>query len=588
VARGLAKHGGEFFCGEGGENRARRDKLSHRGEGDSLDALGAERESRFGCEFEGLLAVFAPGAGTGIAGLEKPAGRGFAEKRFEPTGHIGRVGGRGEFVSHGFDMFVLLSALDDHVHERRFGRAENPGNANHQMAGIDGEDTVFALKLRIAIPTGGLRGIGFGKRTINRAVENVIGAEMDEACSAAAGSLRHDFRRQGIHCQRFIAGGFTGIDIRRARAVDEKIEFSGFEFGSKAVEIRNIGFGASPRNDVVIFRPFLGQRGGKASAPAEDENGFSCGRHHFEVYRRHCGESQFENRVALACLRLVSASSMMTVLEVLIAATSYLKQRGVESPRLNAEHLLAHSLGKKRRMDLYLEFDRPLGEADREPLRGLVKRRGEGVPLQHLLGTVEFFGREFLSDGRALIPRPETEQLLELVLKLAPAAKSFLDVGTGSGVIALTLALEHSEATVTACDISMRALELATENRARHGLANRVVLVESNLLSGVAGTFDVVVANLPYIPAGEIAGLSKEVQHDPVSALDGGEDGLRLIEVLADGVGEKMPPGGLLALEIGHDQSVLVEAMLRERAFRDVATHKDHQGIGRFVTARVG
>jgi release factor glutamine methyltransferase len=279
---------------------------------------------------------------------------------------------------------------------------------------------------------------------------------------------------------------------------------------------------------------------------------------------------------------------MMTVLEVLNAATTYLQQRGVESPRLNAEHLLASTLGKKRRMELYLEFDRPLGEEDREPLRGLVKRRAEGVPLQHLLGTVEFLGREFLCDGRGLIPRPETEQLVELVLKLSPTAGSFLDVGTGSGVIALSLAMERLEAAVTACDLSPQALDLARENRARHGLEERVKLVESDLTMAVDGAFDVVVANLPYIPAGEIAALSREVLHDPVAALDGGGDGLRLIQRLAEGAAEKISPGGLLALEIGHDQSGRVEMILSDRGFREVSTHKDHQGAGRFVTGRTG
>lgn len=278
---------------------------------------------------------------------------------------------------------------------------------------------------------------------------------------------------------------------------------------------------------------------------------------------------------------------MMTVLEVLNAATSYLRQQGVESPRLNAEHLLAHALGRKRRMDLYLEFDRPLGEAERAPLRDLVRRRAEGVPLQHLLGTVEFLGQEFLCDARGLIPRPETEELVELVLKLAPDAKSFLDVGTGSGVIALSIALKRPGAAVTACDVSPKALGLASENRDRLGLQERVRLIESDLLAGVEGKFDVVVANLPYIPAAEIASLSKEVRHDPVSALDGGGDGLRLIERLAGGAVEKLTSGGLLALEIGHDQSTRVMAMLRERGFQDVASHKDHQGIDRFVTARV-
>jgi release factor glutamine methyltransferase len=279
---------------------------------------------------------------------------------------------------------------------------------------------------------------------------------------------------------------------------------------------------------------------------------------------------------------------MMTVLQVLNAATSYLQKQGVESPRLNAEHLLAHALGMKRRMDLYLEFDRPLGDADRAPLRDLARRRSEGVPLQHLLGTVDFLGHEFLCDARGLIPRPETEELVELVLKLAPGAKSFLDVGTGSGVIALTLALMRPEAAVTGCDVSKEALELASENRARLGLGDRVRLIESDLLTGVEGVFDVVVANLPYIPAGEIAGLSKEVQHDPVGALDGGEDGLRLVERLADGLPGRLNAGGLVALEIGHDQAARVEKILRERGLQEVATHKDHQGVGRFLTGRAG
>ena len=277
---------------------------------------------------------------------------------------------------------------------------------------------------------------------------------------------------------------------------------------------------------------------------------------------------------------------MMTVLEVLNAATSYLQKQGVESPRLNAEHLLAHALGIAKRMDLYLAFDRPLGEKERAPLRELVKRRSEGVPLQHLLGTVEFLGYEFLCDSRGLIPRPETEELVELVLKSAPDAKSFLDVGTGSGVIALTLALKKPEAHVVGCDLSPQALALAGENRARHGLESRVELISSDLLSSVQGTFDAIVANLPYIPAAEIPGLSREVLHDPVSALDGGNDGLRLIERLADQLPKHLSPGGLLALEIGHDQSEKVLSMLNDRGFQEVLAHADHQRRNRFVTAR--
>ena len=277
---------------------------------------------------------------------------------------------------------------------------------------------------------------------------------------------------------------------------------------------------------------------------------------------------------------------MMTVLEVLNAATSYLQKQGVESPRLNAEHLLAHTLGMSKRMDLYLAFDRPLGEKERAPLRELVKRRSEGVPLQHLLGTVEFLGREFLCDPRGLIPRPETEELVGLVLKLAPEAGSFLDVGTGSGVIALSLAMARSEAKVTACDISKAALALTAENRARLGLEARVDLIESDLLSAVDGSFDVIVANLPYIPSPEIPTLSREVRHDPVSALDGGPNGLQLIERLADQLPSRLVDGGVVALEIGHDQAERVIAILAARGFQDSASHADHQGHQRFVTAR--
>jgi release factor glutamine methyltransferase len=280
--------------------------------------------------------------------------------------------------------------------------------------------------------------------------------------------------------------------------------------------------------------------------------------------------------------------AMMTVLEVLNAATLYLKKQEVESPRLNAEHLLAHALGRKRRMDLYLEFDRPLGEAQRAPLRELVRKRAEGVPLQHLLGTVEFLGNEFLCDARGLIPRPETEELVELVMRLAPDARAFLDVGTGSGVIALSIALQRPGAAVAACDVSKDALALATENRARLGLEGRVRFFESDLLEGVEGEFDVVVANLPYIPAGDIAGLSREVRRDPVAALDGGADGLRLVERLVETLPGRLRAGGLVALEIGYDQAERVEAMLRARGFSGVAAHKDHQGVGRFVTGRAG
>src|SRR5438874_3717442 len=188
----------------------------------------------------------------------------------------------------------------------------------------------------------------------------------------------------------------------------------------------------------------------------------------------------------------------MTVLEVLQSTAAYFKKRGIENPRLNAEHLLADALGRTR-MELYLEFERTLDETELAPLRDLVRRRGEGEPLQHLLGTVEFCGHVFLCDNRALVPRPETEQLVELVhSKIENRKSKILDLGTGSGVIALTLAQNFPEADIMASDISAEALSLARENAARLEL-ERVRFVECDLLEGVAEVFDVIVANLPYI-----------------------------------------------------------------------------------------
>jgi release factor glutamine methyltransferase len=278
----------------------------------------------------------------------------------------------------------------------------------------------------------------------------------------------------------------------------------------------------------------------------------------------------------------------MTTLEVLSAATSYLDKQGVENPRLNAEYLLAHVLGKKKRIDLYMEFERPLGEKERAPLRDLVKRRSEGIPLQHLLGTAEFCGHLFTCDARGLIPRPETEQLVELILKSSPDATSILDVGTGSGVIAISLALALPASTVSACDLSPAALSLARENAARHQLGTRINFFQSDLLAAISDTFSVIAANLPYIPSADISNLSREVQKDPLNALDGGPDGLVLVERLIAEATSRLVPSGLLALEIGHDQAEHVTALLAANNYRDIAAHRDYQGIQRFVSARHG
>jgi release factor glutamine methyltransferase len=277
-----------------------------------------------------------------------------------------------------------------------------------------------------------------------------------------------------------------------------------------------------------------------------------------------------------------------TVLEVLQSTTAYFKKRAIESPRLNAEHLIAHSLGKKR-IELYLDFERSLGEPELAPLRELVRRRGQGEPLQHLLGTVEFGEQVFVSDKRALIPRPETEQLVEYIADLAlPASARIVDVGTGSGVIALALAARFPEAELHAVDVSEAALTLARENAERLGLTHRVQFAQSHLLQKTEGVFDLIVANLPYVATNDAAQLAPEVQYDPAVALFGGANGDELIRELIVAAPPRLTNGGTLALEIGHDQSEGLAAFLARQNFHDIVAKKDYAGIARFLFARHG
>ncbi len=280
----------------------------------------------------------------------------------------------------------------------------------------------------------------------------------------------------------------------------------------------------------------------------------------------------------------------MTVLEVLQSTTAYFKKREIDNPRLNAEHLLAHVLGRKR-IELYLEFERALGETELAILRELVRRRGQGEPLQHLLGTVEFCGHTFLCDKRALVPRPETEQLVDLLVsnfQFPIANFRVLDVGTGSGVIALTLAKKFPEAEIFAVDVSDDALALALENAEKLGLSSRVHLVKSNLLQNVDGAFDLIVANLPYIAAQDRHTLSREVLHDPEVALFAGAQGEELVQELIDQAPPRLRPGGLLALEIGLGQSEAFFSTLAEKNYRDIYSKNDYSGRRRFLFARYG
>jgi len=278
----------------------------------------------------------------------------------------------------------------------------------------------------------------------------------------------------------------------------------------------------------------------------------------------------------------------MTLLEVLRSTTEYFAKREIESPRLNAELLIAHALVRKR-IELYLDFERVLSEAEVAPIRELVRRRGQGEPLQHLVGTIEFLGREFLCDARALVPRPETEELVEfLKSEIRNPQSEILDVGTGSGVIVVSLALAFPEARLTAVDVSDDAIALAKENSARFGLGERIQFVKGDLLTGLTSKFDAIVANLPYVGREDRNTLSREVLRDPEVALFGGEKGDELVRALIDQAPERLTPNGLLALEIGLGQADALRAALEAKKYHDIEGKNDYSGITRFLFARYG
>ncbi|MBV9298677.1 MAG: peptide chain release factor N(5)-glutamine methyltransferase [Verrucomicrobia bacterium] len=281
----------------------------------------------------------------------------------------------------------------------------------------------------------------------------------------------------------------------------------------------------------------------------------------------------------------------MTVLELLQTTTAYFGKKGVEQPRLNIEHLLADALGKKR-IELYLEFDRALSARELEPLREKVRRRAEGEPLQHLLGHWDFFGRTFRIDRRALVPRSETELLVEIMLKefatQGEFANRLADVGTGSGILAITFALERPELEVSAVDVSEDALGLARENAEHLGASDRIAFRHSDLLNELEGPFHWIVANLPYVPTADLNALPREVKFDPAVALDGGKDGLTIIKRLIESVPGKIAPNGLIALELGQGQAQRVSDLLVDQNYRDISIKKDYQGVERLLIARYG
>ncbi|MGB0774380.1 MAG: peptide chain release factor N(5)-glutamine methyltransferase [Akkermansiaceae bacterium] len=278
---------------------------------------------------------------------------------------------------------------------------------------------------------------------------------------------------------------------------------------------------------------------------------------------------------------------MTTVLDTIEKGTLYLEKKGIDDARRNMQLLVTHQLGCSR-VELYMRFDHQMLEADLVPLREKLQRRAAGEPLQHLLGTIEFFRRELKTDARALIPRPETEELCSLILKEnLPESIDLLDMGAGSGCLGLTLAAELGGQceSATLADISADALALAEENTTLLGLG-RIQHIQTDLFSNLEGeTYHLIAANLPYIAETDRDSLSAEVQRDPDLALFGGKDGLDILRIFIQQAPLHLHPGGMVALEIGHDQASAVEAMLQQNGFQNIITHKDLNGIPRFPIA---
>lgn len=285
----------------------------------------------------------------------------------------------------------------------------------------------------------------------------------------------------------------------------------------------------------------------------------------------------------------------MTVLEVIQRSTGFLAGKRVDSPRLQAELLAAHVL-QIPRLKLYLDFQRTLSDEQITTLRELVSRRGEREPLQHLLGTVNFLGLTLTVTPEVLIPRPETEQLVELAARHlrsinAPgdAPVRILDFGTGSGCVAIALATQFPAAEVHACDISAAALEVAHQNAERHGVGARVQFHHGDGFAAVRCDvrFDMLVSNPPYIATGEIDGLQPEVRdHDPRLALDGGNDGLDFFRRFAKEASAVLRDGALLIAEFGDGQEAVLPVMFATPSWAIEGIEPDLSGRMRFLVAR--
>ncbi len=267
-----------------------------------------------------------------------------------------------------------------------------------------------------------------------------------------------------------------------------------------------------------------------------------------------------------------------TIRRVLDWTRGHFDKQQVDDARLTSEILLGHVLSLPR-VKLYMDLDRPLTKDELATYRALIQRRLAGEPTQYLVGFREFYGRRFAVDARVLIPRSETELLVEAALRGVKKDEPtrVLDLCTGSGCVAISIAAERPQASVWATDLMPGPIEVAKQNAEALGVDGRVTFFQGDLFAAVPpdAKFDVIVSNPPYVKSGEIATLQREVRHEPAAALDGGADGLVLLRRVVTDALPRLKPGGLLALEMGEDQGEAVRALMTRAGYRDVRIEKD-------------
>jgi len=279
---------------------------------------------------------------------------------------------------------------------------------------------------------------------------------------------------------------------------------------------------------------------------------------------------------------------MITVLESIKLSTKYLHERGIDSPRVNAELLLADIL-KCKRLDLYLLFDRPLTELELNQYREYLKRRGNFEPLQYILGKVEFFGLEILVNNSVLIPRPETELLVEKIINdyKGNLNLTILDIGCGSGNISIALAVNLESARIFTTDVKISSLEIAKENARRHSVANKVNFINHDILKQGLDEFekfDIIVSNPPYVSKENYSTLQKEVKDfEPITAVTDGNDGLTFFKAICEKTVNKFKHHGKLYFEIAEGQMDDVQKIMKQYNFVNISTVKDYQNIHRIV-----